>query len=89
MCVINGESGDKNGEKLISKLFFTIIDETIKCKFTWTGKAAVGKTKIALRDYKEIINLMYAVIRRADETYTMTKCEKNLTYKVLKPTAKK
>lgn len=89
LIVINGESGDKKGEKIIKQIFDAIIDVEIKTQFTWTGKSAMGKTKLAFSEYKEIINLIYAVVRRADSQYTKSECEHDLTYRVLKYTGVK
>lgn len=89
LCVLNGESGTKKGSKIIKQLFDAIIDGEIKTSFSWTGKSATGKNKIAFSEYKEIINLIYAVVRHADGQYTMNDCEHDLTYKVLKYAAVK
>lgn len=60
----------------------------MKKNFTWTGKTKKGKRKIAFRRYKEIVNLIYAVVRRADSSYSMGTCKYDLTYRVLKYAAK-
>lgn len=84
LTIINGEGGEKKGEKIVKSVFDAIIDSKIKHIFTWTGKSSDGKTKIAFPGYKEIIGLICSVIRRADQNYTLKGCEHDLIYKVLK-----
>lgn len=61
-----------------------MIDGKIHCKYTWTGKSSNNQTKLAFSELKEIIGLLYAVVRLADATYSLKDCERDLTYKVLK-----
>lgn len=65
-------------------LFDVVIDVNLKKKFTWTGKSIVGHTKMEFRTYKEVIALLYAVIRLADSDYTTMNCKDDIVYKVLK-----
>lgn len=84
LSVINGNSGDKDGEKICKPLFDTIIDSELKKKFTWTGRTSLGNSKMAFSVYKEVVALLFSVIRLADSNYTTKKCQQNVTYKVLK-----
>lgn len=84
LSVINGQSGDKNGGKIIKSLFDAVIDSRIISMFTWTGKSSNGQKKMAFSEYKEIIGLLYTVVRLADTKYSKKDCERDLTYKVLK-----
>lgn len=84
MSVINGHSGDKVGGKIIKSVFDAVIDSRIHCMFTWTGKSSNGQKKMAFSEYKEVIGILYAIIRLADAKYSMKDCERDLTYKVLK-----
>lgn len=84
LSAIHGRSGDKNGSKIMKSLFDTIIEPESQRLFTWTGKSSTNCTKVAFRDYKAVINLLYAVARLADSGYTLSRCEHDLTYRVLK-----
>lgn len=72
------------GEKIIKSIFDKVIDGRIHSYFTWTGKSNNLQKKIAFSDYKEVIKFFYAVVLLADNSYTVKKCEKDLTYRVLK-----
>lgn len=84
MSVINGRSGEKDGEKILKPLFDAIIDSELKKKFTWTGRTNLGKTKMAFMDYKEVTALLFAVVHLADSNYTTKQCQHDVTYRVLK-----
>lgn len=82
--MLNGESGEKKGGKIVKDVFDAIVDSELKNNCTWTGKSATGKkTKIAFCNFEEIIKLIFAVVRRADGKYSLKECEYDLTYKVL------
>lgn len=83
LSVINGDDGNKNGGKIIKALFDTVIYSELQCKFTWTGKSN-GQNKIAFCEYKEVVGLLYSVVRLADSKYTLKDCKRDITHKVLK-----
>lgn len=64
----------------MKSLFEVIIDDELKKMFTWTGKTE----KMEFRTYKEVIALLFAVIRLADSNYTIAQCHKDIIYRVLK-----
>lgn len=84
LCVINGDGGGKKGGKIIKSVFDALISCEVAHHFTWSGKSTPGQKKIAFSTYKEIVGIIYAVVRRADPGYCRKDCEKDLTYKVLK-----
>lgn len=85
LSAINGRDGTKNGEKIMKSLFEVVIDAELQKECFWTGKSGIkGVTKTQFRNYTEVIALLYAVIRLADADYTVVKCRKDITYKVLK-----
>lgn len=89
LSVINGDSGDRESPKVIKSVFNAILDKQVRSRFTWTGKSINGEKKIPFRDYKEIIGLLFNVVRRANNKYTMVKCEEDLTTRILKYAAAK
>lgn len=78
-----------NGSKAIKAVFRTLIDSELKSEFSWTGKGANGRKNRAFRDLKEIISLIYHVVRKADSTYCLKTCESDLTYRLLRSGPKK
>lgn len=65
----------------------TIINKLIKPEllagFTWTGKAK-GTKKNAFRSYTGIIDVMFKIIHERDESFTLEKLTKIITYDILK-----
>lgn len=85
LCVINGENGNQKGGKIINSVIDSIVHRESQHLFSWTGRSSPGmKPKVAFSEYKELIGLIHAVCRRADETYSRKDCERDLTYKVFK-----
>lgn len=84
LSVINGRSGEKEGEKIIKPLFDKMISIELKAKFTWSGRTTLGYTKMPFSVYKEVVSLLFTVVRLADANYTTTQCQRDVTYRVLK-----
>lgn len=85
MCILNGVNGDKNGEKIIKSVTDSIIDPEYQYLFSMTGKSAPGSArKIAFNEFVEIIGVIFATCRLADNNYSMKTCMHNLTYKIFK-----
>lgn len=83
--MINGQTGEKKGGKIINSVVDAIIDPKNQFQFSWTGRSSAGsKTKVAFNEYKEIISVIHAVCRLADSSYSRKECEQDLTYKVFK-----
>lgn len=58
-----------NKTKMIRLVLFAIIEPSCFSFFTWTGKAANGGTKNALKKCPQILQLIYEVIRTTDKSY--------------------
>lgn len=85
LTVINGENAQKKGKDIIVSVAEAIIDPNILPEFTWSGKSNdKNKKKIKFAAYKEISGIIHTTCRRADSSYSVRECEKDLTYIVLK-----
>lgn len=80
----NGQNIRKKGGKIVKSIFEAIIGVDIRDKYSWTGRAAFGQTKIRFSEFKEIISLIFTVCHLANSSYSMSDCEEHITYKVLK-----
>lgn len=81
---INGVNGVKKGTKIIKSLVSHIISAPLLKQYTWTGRTVKGAKKFALETKKQIIHLIFAVVKAYDAAYSLSECEYDLTYKVCK-----
>lgn len=62
-----------------------IIKKDILALFTWTGKTNKQKIrKYAIKDYNNLLALIYETMFAADATYTQLKFRSEFTTKVMK-----
>lgn len=79
---LNSLLGDK--VKMIRFILFSIVDRTFFSNYTWMGKGANGETKQAFSKYKNVLNLIYTVVRGRDENYNFEAFLSNLKLKIIR-----
>lgn len=76
----------KNGNavKVLKTVLFSVIDREFLSSFTYTGKTHTKKKKLALRELKNIVNLLYSVTSKLIGNYAYSTFENHLVNKVIK-----
>lgn len=73
------------GKKIISSVVYAILAPDLMATFTMTGKSGTKQvSKNRFKDYVKLIELIWIICSAADSTYTKSKFESDLTYKVFK-----
>lgn len=73
-----------NKAKVLKMVLYSIIEPSCLANFTWTGKAANGRRKNAMKKYPRILQLLHTVVKGADETYIYATFLYHLKEKVIK-----
>lgn len=74
-----------DGAIVLEAVVFTIIYPSFMAKITWTGRAGKGQAKkIALSKYSNVINLIFDMCYKADQSYSHKRCLEDLKYKIIK-----
>lgn len=83
---IFSKSTSLNMKQALLLITNTLISPKLLSNFTWTGKSGTksGPKKQAFRQLNEIISLIFDIMQRFDDKYTIEKLHKDITYNVLK-----
>lgn len=59
-----------NKPKILKMVLYSLIEPKCFSNFTWTGKGPSGKkTKKALKEYPQFLQLLYSVVKGSDNSY--------------------
>lgn len=73
------------GDKVSPYLFNKIIALPLQSLFTWTGKtSAKGERKFGLKEFNNIIEVIFKVAKDLDGSYTEVQHLKVIKYKIIK-----
>lgn len=82
---INGVRGTKKGSKIIKSVAQAIISGSLLKTYTWTGRSnSHDEEKKKLSVKKNVVGLIYDVVKAYDENYSRSECTKDMIYKVCK-----
>lgn len=82
---IYGNSGNLEGSKILKKTVLSVMTTNLLSQFTWTGKTnRKDVKKFALKDYPQILNLIYEIILAADCSYSRLKYDEDMVQRILK-----
>lgn len=81
---IGGDIGTSNGKTIIESIVYSLIDPTFLSNISWTGRGKPNETKIAMKQFTNITDLIIYTTQKADSSCTREKILKMLKYKVIK-----
>lgn len=82
--MINGDSGQLKGSKLLKDLVDRIITKKLLSQYTWSGKSASNVPKIAIKECELLVGTIYETVLAADSSYTIREFEVDMVKKVMK-----
>lgn len=90
-AIIGGCDGRKNGSKIAYSVIDAVIAKEILQKYSWTGisKDKDLPEKIAFNAYKGIIIVIFEIVRKSDDRWTLKDTELVFKQGVLKHAKKR
>lgn len=74
-----------NKPKILKMVLYSLIELKCFSNFTWTGKGQSGKkTKNALKEYPQFLQLLYSVVKGSDNSYDYDLFLRHLKDKAIK-----
>lgn len=82
---IHGNGGNLDGTKILKRTVSSVMTTNLLSQFAWTGKTnRKDVKKIALKDYQQVLLLIYETILAADSSYSRFKYDEDMVQKILK-----
>ncbi|XP_055697101.1 uncharacterized protein LOC129798138 [Phlebotomus papatasi] len=78
-----GTSGKASGKKVAYQLIDLLLSRKLFTKFSWTGKSKMS-SKIAFKNFKNIIQVFFEIVRKADGKMSKNDIENFFKLKILK-----
>lgn len=73
------------GKKILPSIVHALATPELMSKYTMTGKTGVKNVrKEKLKDYVNVIGIIWRVANAGDKSYTKSECQHDLTYVVVK-----
>lgn len=82
--MIGGRNGVGKADKLIGRVFLTIMSAELLSTYTWSGRGKGEEKKNSFKNYRNVQQLIFTVLNLVQKTYSLDECIHHIKFKVLK-----
>lgn len=84
LSIIGGNNGRGCAKKVINSIFDELMTPNLISTYTWHGRAKGSERKNPFKQHHNIHKLVFSVLQKVENGYSMAECYDQIKQKVLK-----